>query len=78
MFLEMICPNEGCNKKMARSVLQKHIKDECQFKKIPCKYCGEEQPLPRLEVMTITTTPQTPQTTTHTLLLTTESTNLIN
>ena len=49
LFLEVTCPNDGCNKKMPKGALEKHVKEECQFKKILCKYCGEEQPQPRMK-----------------------------
>ena len=46
----MTCPNEGCDEKMLKKILQVHMKESCKFKKIPCEFCGEEQSQPLMKV----------------------------
>ena len=38
----MDCPNLGCDVKSQRQFLQKHVTEDCLFKKKPCPYCGKE------------------------------------
>ena len=38
-FQEIICPNNGCNKKLIRKNLENHILNECQFILVKCPYC---------------------------------------
>ena len=46
----MDCPNEGCDVKIQRRLLENH-KIDCHFKKNPCQYCGAAIQEPLLEVM---------------------------
>ena len=32
------CPNEDCGKEMERREIDKHVRDDCDYTKIPCKY----------------------------------------
>ena len=38
-FQEIICPNNGCNKKLIKKNLENHILNECQFILVKCPYC---------------------------------------
>ena len=38
-YQKIICPNNGCNKKLLKKELEDHIKKECQFNLIKCQYC---------------------------------------
>ena len=38
-FLIITCPNEKCGKKLPKKDLEKHIKNECKYALIQCKYC---------------------------------------
>ena len=40
-FVLINCPNEGCQVSMARDSLNRHAKDECQYRKIKCPLCME-------------------------------------
>ena len=39
-FQEIICPNNGCNKKLIKKNLENHVINECLFSIVKCKFCG--------------------------------------
>ena len=38
-FKEMICPNQGCDKKLIKKNLENHVINECQYTLVKCPYC---------------------------------------
>ena len=38
-FQNIICPNNGCNKRLLKKDLEEHVKKECEFTLIKCQYC---------------------------------------
>lgn len=54
MFIQETCQNDGCDIKMARHLLEKHMKEDCQFKKIRCEFCYLEQSQTLMQVFLCT------------------------
>ena len=38
-FQTIICPNIGCEKRLLKKDLENHVKNECEFALVKCKYC---------------------------------------
>ena len=38
-YKNIICPNNGCNKRLLKKDLEYHVKKECEFTLIKCQYC---------------------------------------
>ena len=38
-YQKIICPNNGCNKRLLKKDLENHVKNECEYTLIKCQYC---------------------------------------
>ena len=41
-FAKVTCPSEGCGIQLPKKEMENHIKNECKFSFVPCKFCGYE------------------------------------
>ena len=38
-FEKELCPNDGCSEKVMKGDMEKHLKEQCPYRVVKCKYC---------------------------------------